>query len=385
MPGITLSADTAVVVDPREPPALRRAAADLASDISKVFAPGKDAARAKIRVALETAADRPRGAEVFQIRAAAGEVLLTGSDLRGAIYAVYHFSQTSLGVDPLSVWTGQRPARRQALSLPENLHITGGPPAFRYRGWLINGVPKDWDRVFELLLRFKGNMIAPGIFASGDAPEVRAAADRGLLIAQSHSGVVGFDPRRWPEGVPYSYTHHPGLLVEAWQRAIDLYRPQDEVLWSVGYRGLADRPFWADDPHAVATDAERARMIRDVINMQIECVRRDRPRARFFYNAFGEGAGFVRSGLLNLPEGVTLVWPGDRSGMLLDGGAIARGQGVYYEATATTPPGRLDRELGRAARAGATEYLLLDAGHLGSSLAQARIAMETGWRAGRNL
>ena len=37
---------------------------------------------------------------------------LTGSDLRGAIYAVYEFSRKFFGVDPLYFWTDLRPARK---------------------------------------------------------------------------------------------------------------------------------------------------------------------------------------------------------------------------------------------------------------------------------
>ena len=53
-----------------------------------------------------------------------------------------------------------------------------------------------------------------------------------------------------------------------------------EILWSVGFRGQNDYPFWQDDPNAPATDAGRAKIIRAAIDKQIEIVHSTRHRPR---------------------------------------------------------------------------------------------------------
>jgi len=98
---VRIDARSSIVIDPSEPAALRRAAADLASDMSKVFGAtpavvgSSDAASSSaVHVCLSARSCdglRPGGAEVLAIRAVPGGVMLTGSDLRGAIYAVYEF------------------------------------------------------------------------------------------------------------------------------------------------------------------------------------------------------------------------------------------------------------------------------------------------------
>ena len=64
--------------------------------------------------------ERPKGREVLEIRGLKNAVLLTGSDLRGAIYAVYQFSQTFLGVDPMYFWTDHAPPRRTSRPVAES-------------------------------------------------------------------------------------------------------------------------------------------------------------------------------------------------------------------------------------------------------------------------
>ena len=43
---------------------------------------------------------------------------LAGADMRGTIYAIYQFSQTYLGVDPMYLWTDKQPEKRSSITLP---------------------------------------------------------------------------------------------------------------------------------------------------------------------------------------------------------------------------------------------------------------------------
>ena len=65
-------------------------------------------------------------------------VCLTGADMRGTIYAIYEFSQTVLGVDPMYLWTDKEPAKRASITLPADFAHTYPSPVFKYRGFFTN-------------------------------------------------------------------------------------------------------------------------------------------------------------------------------------------------------------------------------------------------------
>ena len=365
LPAVTLDSSLTVVISDREPEALRKAGADLVSDFGKVFgrpvrvvsdpaAASGNAVCIALDANLPDGAARPKRTEELEIRVVARPwrtakvtncVLLTGADLRGAIYAVYEFSQRFLGVDPLWYWTDHNPAVRTSVTVPAAFRLNS-VPVFRYRGWFLNdedlltmwspgdkegtGISLEvWDRVFEALLRLKGNMVVPGTFLFPDEPQVRAASRRGLVISQHHIEVVGLNTWRWPDDVPYSFGTSPGLLVQAWRNSIHSYLPKQEVIWTVGFRGKHDRPFWDDDPTA-KTDEARGKMIGTAINIQQELVRSDHPDAYFLMNAWDEAVPLIRQGFLKIPTDVTLVWPDNGFGIIRDEGTIAKGQGIYY-------------------------------------------------------
>ena len=144
------------------------------------------------------------GKESFVLRAdkdAAGRpsLVATGSDLRGAIYAAYALSEELLGVDPWYFWTDHEPAFKGTVEVPDDLSLRFGPPTFEYRGWFINDEdllsmfspdpmrenvisPAMHDRIFETLLRLRGNMVVPATFAFPDEHSYLLAAKRGLVL-----------------------------------------------------------------------------------------------------------------------------------------------------------------------------------------------------------
>lgn len=56
--------------------------------------------------------------------------------------------------------------------------------------------------------------------------------------------------------------------------AIDIvyHLQENEMIWSIGYRGLNDYPFWQDDPE-INTDAKRAALISEAMGNQTQLVR----------------------------------------------------------------------------------------------------------------
>jgi hypothetical protein len=424
---ISIDAGTTLVIDAREPGPIQKSARDLASDMEAVF--GKPvrlthdpsaASPTAICIAfshnLPKNVARPTGWEVLQLKAVANPwpgspvrqaVVLTGSDVRGTIYAIYEFSHRFLKVDPFYWWTDNRPARRERVVIPAGLDAREGSPTFRYRGWFMNdedlmtawrpgsheqsGISMaTWDRVFEALLRLNGNMIIPNTLIFPYEPQVRAAADRGLAITQHHMEPLGLNVYRWPDDKPYTLD----LLTAAWKCAVAQYPRDLEIVWTVGLRGRYDRPFWRDTPNGPTTPEGKARLIREAVDRQIAIVRKGwpDPHPKFIMNTWMEGSALMREGLLKLPPEVTLVWADDGAGLLQDGGQIRQGQGLYYHTgvlggnannfTERVPIERIQRELGRAAQAGATAYMLLNPSNLRPTVMSTRAVMDMAWNAG---
>jgi hypothetical protein len=422
---VKVTGDTTVLIDPGEPLAIRKAASDLVSDLSKVF--GRQArmvhdldsaSPVTICIAFEhnlpPRLTCPTGTEAMEIRVVRDPwpkhkvrhaIVLTGSEPRGVVYAVYHFSQQFLGVDPMYFWTDHDPARRASVTMPDSVAISE-KPVFRYRGWFINdedlltgwkpgaadntGIAlATWDKVFETLLRLKGNMIVPGTFIFPDEPQVAAAGARGLIISQHHVEVLGTNTYRWPDDQPYSFTARPDLITSAWAKAVEGYPAGQEVIWTLGYRGRHDRAFWRDDKSAGESDEEHAAVLQRAIAKQIEIVTAHRDHPYFLMNAWQEAVPLLRKGVLRLPPGVTLVWPDNGSGFIQDNDSIAKGNGVYYhtamynsranQLTEMVPLDRIQRELGRAAKAGATEYLLVNTSDVRPVPMTTRAVMELAW------
>ena len=447
-PDLTLTADTPWIVAPDEAEPIQRALEDVKRDWYKVFghlpvvlstppAVGWDGPLLYFGLAANAAATGEvvssplQGREAFAlgVRASANGrpvILATGADMRGAIYAAYALSEHILGVDPWWFWTDKEPAFRTSIAVPAAYNLAVAAPTFKYRGWfindedLLNGFSPDplrenifsnsmLDRICETLLRLRGNMLVPATFPFPDERCHELTARRGLVIAQHHILVMGLNTYQWPEGVPFSFTKHPEVLERYWQTCVDTLKDK-EVVWSVGYRGKFDRPFWVEEPE-IATPEARGRVISCAIAKQVEIIRRAQPNAAIIANMWEEGANLYRQGTIALPPGVTLVWPDDGTGLMRENGlahilgvtgirdAAARssihgtaaanrhsiaeteiaapptrqpqaGQGMYYhtamlswwfnQLSEMVPPARIYQELGRFIRAGATEYFLLN-------------------------
>lgn len=422
---VTVNSRTTVYVDPREPQPIQLAARDLASDLQRVFGRSAGIVREPSEVSgvtlwvafkgdLPKGVMRPTGWEKLQIQSVANPwpgsparqaIVLSGSDVRGTIYAIYQFSRQFLGVDPLYWWTDHPPARRASVEVPNDFSENQGP-VFRYRGFFINdedlltgwrsGIRdgadislKVWNRIFEAILRLKGNMVIPGTWIFPYEPQIKLAVERGLVVTQHHANVVGLDPFRWPRSEPYSFETAPSLLESAWKHAAEEYPKNAEVVWSVGYRGLNDYPFWMVDKAAPKTAAGRAHVIQEAIEKEVEIVTQQHPDAPIVFNAWVEGATFLRQGLLKLPPGVAIVWPDNGHGTLQDRGEIAAGQGEYYHTAMIdwrsnhfsefVPLERIRHELGRAAHAGATDYLVVNTSNLRPVPMTSRATMELAW------
>ncbi len=358
-------------------------------------------------VGCATTADRE--AFAFSVVNASGKhvVCLVGADMRGTIYAVYEFSQKVLGVDPMYLWTDKEPAKRTSIALAADFTHTYPSPVFKYRGFFTNdedlmsgwtqpakgeqtGIAlSTWEMVFQTILRLKGNMVVPGTWIFPDDAQVHAAAERGLMINQHHAIPLGVNVARWPEGVPYNFSTHPEILERAWTNAVAAYKPDEEILWSVGLRGLSDSSYASLDESVRNNDPLLGQRISEAIAEQMKIVRAKYPDAQFVTDLWQEGARLMQEGYLKIPPEVSLVWADTGYGDMQDGGKVAAGQGMYFHVAMMNGQANqlsemvslkvIQSEIGRYINAGATSYFLVNTSDVRPVLMTTRAVMEMAW------
>jgi hypothetical protein len=402
---------TTTIVAAGQPAPVMEAVTDLASDFEKVVGRRPRIVQQREDAnspAIVIAGGGSGGAESFSIAVRGRDVALTGKDMRGTMYAIYQFSEEFLGIDPLYYWTDHSPARRARIEIPDGLNKDYPAPIFTYRGFFINdedlltgfapGEEKDhtgislamWNKIYETTLRLKGNTVAPGTWIFSDEPQIAAAAKRGLIVTQHHAIPLGINVARWPEDAPYTYSAHPEILQHAWKNAVAGYAPGQEVLWTVGLRGLSDSSYATYDT-AVANDNHAfGRVIGEAMAEQVRIVRASHPDASFITNLWQEGARLVQSGDLQIPDGVHAVWADDGYGTVLDSGRVKKGDGMYYhvammngranQLTEMVPVARIFSEFGRYIAAGATHYMLVNVSDIRPVPMTIRAVMESAWK-----
>jgi hypothetical protein len=427
---IVIDGTVTILVSPAAAGPVQLAAQDLTDDVEAVFGTRpklvrrpEDTARTAIVIAVPP--NLPSGLlvsglappESFSISAqtvqwntnhATDVILLAGADMRGTIYAIYQFAEEYLGVDPLGYWTDNLPVHRASIRVPAFLNETFPAPVFTYRGFFVNdedlltgwapGEAKDktgisldiWNKIYETILRLKGNMVAPGTWIFPDEPQVQLAAKRGLIIAQHHAIPLGLNVARWPKDVPYNYSEHPEILERAWKNAVHSYSPGQEVLWTVGLRGLSDVTYAAMDPAVRDNNTALGALIGKAIADQMQIVRSVRSDAKFVTNLWQEGARLVQQGALKIPPEVSIVWADDGYGYLQDHGAVSAGQGMYdhvammngraNQLTEMVPVERSFSEIGRYMKAGATRYSLVNTSDIRPVSMSIRAVMNAVWK-----
>ncbi len=181
--------------------------------------------------------------------------------------------------------------------------------------------------VFETILRLKGNMVVPGTWIFPDDAQVHAATERGLIVNQHHAIPLGVNVARWPQDVPYNFSTHPEILERAWTNAVATYKPDEEILWSVGLRGLSDSSYASLDPSVRNNDPLLGQRISEAIAEQMKIVRAKYPNAQFVTDLWQEGARLTQEGYLKIPPEVSLVWADTGYGDMQDGGKVGRRPG----------------------------------------------------------
>ena len=408
-------AQATIVYHEGDAPLVKQMAQVLADDIGRVSGtrPGISTRKVSgaviaIGTVVKTGRHRElRGAwERYAIDTRDGNVAITGSDARGLAYGVLHVSE-AIGVSPW-YWFADIPIDKTNKRVYEYVeNYVSQSPSVKYRGIFINDEdwglktwaaqtfekelgdigPKTYDRVCELILRLRGNMLAPAMHACTGAfyshPESQKMADKwGIMITTSHCEPLLFNnaaPSEWDKARDgeWNYETNSATILKKLDDRIR-ETAQYENIYTMGMRGLHDEAMkGSTDPK------DRARTLEKVFAKQREILvkykHKKAEKLPQIFVPYKETLDIYDAGL-RVPDDITIVWPDDNYGYMKRVSNSVEQQrsgrsGVYYHLSycgvphdnlwiSTTAPMLMYEELLKAYTAGADRYWLLNVGDI---------------------
>ena len=259
-------------------------------------------------------------------------IYLEGNDHRGTIFAMYTFSERFLGVPPLHYWSSWEPVKKDLIRVPADCDIFFKSPQVRYRSLLPGDQDfftpwkkqsEEHDNIWlETALRLKLNTveaystIKPGYEMS----EYAHLIDKyGLVITSHHTSGLNTSFSTW--GTYWKEVRNmdpPEFLLSNKGAILDFFRYNAETvqksgienLWTVAFRGARDQPFWSIFDDAPEDDKERARIINEMLQIQLDLIREvtgdPEPYARVTF--YDEIADLMAKGYLQPPAGENMIW-----------------------------------------------------------------------------
>jgi len=248
------------------------------------------------------------------------------------------------------------------------------------------------------------NMVAPYVRVHRRFEVQQLASDWGLYYTSHHYDILVSNPfglvtfnLAAERAVRPDYdwlTNRDGLLT-FWRGGVTENHDLD-VIWPVGLRNTSDRAYtWPEG----TTDADKARVFREVIGLQTAMVRDALPPGHaplFHFTMYSEMLELYRRdpAAFGLPDDVIIVWPDDNDGHMrgLPTDLGRWKHGVYYhlaylggnlskQTTHIVAPATIAREFQRIVQARATEYMLVNVSELRDYVMGARLIADITWNA----
>lgn len=329
-------------------------------------------------------------------------LVIAGTDRRGTAYGVFDLSE-AIGV-PALYWWADAPVKKHKSLYISPVAFQSKRPSVKYRGifindegwgitpWAKNGLdadindigPKTYAKVCELILRMKGNMLAPAMHPSSAAfnkyPENAKVADRyGIIMTSSHCEPLLFNNvTEWNKETmgDWNYVTNRRGILDVLDNRVKTNSPFENI-YTIAMRGIHDSGIVG-----VSKENEVA-LVESVIDDQRGLLTKyiDAPIESIpqIFVPYKEVLDTYERGL-RLPDDIILVWPDDNYGYikrLNDKNERNRrgGSGVYYHISYlgephdylwlnTTPPALMWEEMSKAYENGAKDYWLLNVGDI---------------------
>ena len=223
--------------------------------------------------------------EKFIITTIDGQLVIAGSDRRGTVYGIYELSQ-QMGVSPWYWWMDVPVAKQRYVGILPGQY-TDGEPAVEFRGLFLNdeapcltswvkntfgtnyGDHRFYAKVFELILRLKGNMMWPAMwgwaFYADDPENLKTADEMGVIMGTSHHEPMARNhqeyARKRGEWGPWNYQKNQQKLDQFFREGIERMKGTEDMV-TIGMRGDGDEAMSADaDTKLLQTIVENQRKI----------------------------------------------------------------------------------------------------------------------------
>lgn len=207
--------------------------------------------------------------EKFIITVVDNQLIIAGSDRRGTIYGIYELSQ-QMGVSPWYDWADVPVEHHDSIFVNKGIY-TDGEPAVRYRGIFLNdeapcltswvkntygtgyGDHRFYQRVFELVLRLRGNMMWPAMwgwaFYADDPENEKTADEMGVVMSTSHHEPMARNHQEYARNRkgwgPWNYQKNKANLQKFFREGIERMKGTEQIV-TIGMRGDGDEAMSAE-------------------------------------------------------------------------------------------------------------------------------------------
>ena len=201
--------------------------------------------------------------EKYIIKTIGNQLVIAGSDKRGTVYGIYELSR-QIGVSPWYYWADVPVEKHTSLYIKEG-EYTDGEPAVRYRGLFLNdeapclttwvkntfgtdfGGHKFYEKVFELILRLKGNYLWPAMwgwaFYADDPENLKTADAMGVMMGTSHHEPMARNHQEYARDRKgwgaWNYATNKQNLDRFFREGIERMNGTDDIV-TIGMRGDGD-------------------------------------------------------------------------------------------------------------------------------------------------
>lgn len=346
--------------------------------------------------------------------------VIAGSDRRGTAFGVTSLCE-KIGVSPWYFWADVAPQHKNEILLDAETFVQG-EPSVKFRGFFINderfggwarwaeetfdkehGVvgPKTYQKVFELLLRLKGNYLWPAMHPgtqafNADPENARLADDYAIVMGTSHcEQMLRNNEDEWKKlGIygDFNYLTNRETMLNYWEERVKT-NGKYENTYTIGLRGIHDYPM-----EGASTNEERIAIMQRAINDQREMLARnidkditEIPQVLCTYEEVLD----AYHGGLQVPDDVTLLWSDDKQGFmrnLCNPQEMKRkgGAGIYYHLSyhgdpdswfwlSPLSPALISAELTKSHEYGARNIWVFNVGDIKPAEKELSFAMELAW------
>jgi len=274
-------------------------------------------------------------------------LVIAGSDKRGTIFGTYEISK-QIGVSPWH-WWADVPVKKQPELLVSN-ETQLDLPTVKYRGIFLNDEQpalggwvrenyggfnsKFYTKVFELILRLKGNFLWPAMwgqsFYTEDPLNPKLADEYGIVISTSHHEPMMRAHVEWQRANKgaWNYSSNEKALQEFWREGITRMGNYESIV-TLAMRGDGDEPMSQESNIALLQRivSDQRAILEDITGKPATAT----PQVWALYK---EVQDYYDKGM-RVPDDVTLLLCDDNWGNIrklpqLNEPARKGGYGIYY-------------------------------------------------------